>query len=107
MMTDFMNFDAYMSDPVMVLAHSLIGSVGDGADSADSSFQKHDIGASDNGTVVNKLVRNIQLISGLYNGQNADRYDALRSGLPKQCENLRVFFAEVIYKQIISEVETR
>ena len=102
-----LSFDAYLHDPVMVLAHSLIGSVRDGADLTDFTFQELDIGAPENGAVVNAFVRNIQLFSNLNNGQSSNIHDAVRSSLPKLCENMRVFHAEVIYKQIVAEVELR
>lgn len=101
------SLDAHLGDPVMMLAQSLIGAAESWADMTDFSFQKLDTDSSESGTIVTSLVRNIQLLSALNDGQHAGKYDAVRSGLLKQCEELRVFFTDVINKQIISEVESR
>lgn len=102
-----LSLDAHLGDPVMVLAQSLIGAAESWADMTHFSFQKLDTETSESGTIAKALIHNIQLLSALNNGQHASKYEAVRSGLPKQCEDLRVFFADVIYKQIISEVESR
>jgi len=102
-----LSFDSYSSDPVMVVAQSLVGAADIWADMTDFSFKTFKTESAESGTIVSALTQNIQLLSALSDGQHGGKCEAVRSGLPKQCEDLRIFFADVIYKQIISEVESR